>query len=91
MKSEPPNNLWSKITYQYSVLVTFFSITQKIEMNYLVLSMPLQTLMIHFFCSGKVIVHALDENARAYYNLEGLWTCGTLQNEPVEVNMCLNF
>ncbi|CAL5203711.1 unnamed protein product [Lathyrus oleraceus] len=34
--------------------------------------------------SGKVIVHALDENARAYYNLEGLWTRGTLQNEPVE-------
>ncbi|XP_061338727.1 protein Iojap-related, mitochondrial [Gastrolobium bilobum] len=34
--------------------------------------------------SGKVIVHALDEKARAYYNLEGLWTPGTLQNEPVE-------
>ncbi|CAJ2668016.1 unnamed protein product [Trifolium pratense] len=34
--------------------------------------------------SGKVIVHALDENARAYYNLEGLWSRGTLQNEPVE-------
>lgn len=34
--------------------------------------------------SGKVIVHALDENARAYYNLEGLWTRGTLPNEPIE-------
>ncbi|KAG2380691.1 Protein Iojap-related [Vigna angularis] len=32
--------------------------------------------------SGKVIVHALDEKARAYYNLEGLWTRGTIQNEP---------
>ncbi|KAG2376683.1 Protein Iojap-related [Vigna angularis] len=31
---------------------------------------------------GKVIVHALDEKARAYYNLEGLWTRGTIQNEP---------
>ncbi|KAK7312003.1 hypothetical protein RJT34_10529 [Clitoria ternatea] len=34
--------------------------------------------------SGKVIVHALDEKARAYYNLEGLWTSGTIQNEPIE-------
>ncbi|XP_027336721.1 protein Iojap-related, mitochondrial [Abrus precatorius] len=34
--------------------------------------------------SGKVIVHALDEKARAYYNLEGLWTPGTIQNEPIE-------
>ncbi|TKY47742.1 Iojap-related protein [Spatholobus suberectus] len=34
--------------------------------------------------SGKVIVHALDEKARAYYNLEGLWTPGTIQNEPDE-------
>ncbi|KAJ1410606.1 Ribosomal silencing factor during starvation [Sesbania bispinosa] len=34
--------------------------------------------------SGKVIVHALDEKARAYYNLEGLWTPGTLRNEPIE-------
>ncbi|CAJ1977833.1 unnamed protein product [Sphenostylis stenocarpa] len=31
---------------------------------------------------GKVIVHALDEKARAYYNLEGLWTPGTIQNAP---------
>lgn len=49
--------------------------------------MPCFSLLIHFFCSGKVIVHALDEKARAYYNLEGLWTPGTLQNEPIEVNM----
>ncbi|CAJ1948686.1 unnamed protein product [Sphenostylis stenocarpa] len=28
------------------------------------------------------IVHALDEKARAYYNLEGLWTPGTIQNAP---------
>lgn len=34
--------------------------------------------------SGKVIVHALDEKARAYYNLEGLWTPGRIQNEPDE-------
>ncbi|KHN44414.1 hypothetical protein glysoja_014455 [Glycine soja] len=34
--------------------------------------------------SGKVIVHALDEKARAYYNLEGLWTPGTIQNEREE-------
>lgn len=24
--------------------------------------------------SGKLIVHAVDEKARAYYNFEGLWT-----------------
>ncbi|KAF6167062.1 hypothetical protein GIB67_041317 [Kingdonia uniflora] len=24
--------------------------------------------------SGKIIIHTLDENARAYYNLESLWT-----------------
>ncbi|XP_020212464.1 protein Iojap-related, mitochondrial [Cajanus cajan] len=34
--------------------------------------------------SGKVIVHALDEKARAYYNLEGLWTPGTKRNESDE-------
>ncbi|XP_020539274.1 protein Iojap-related, mitochondrial isoform X2 [Jatropha curcas] len=34
--------------------------------------------------SGKVIIHALDEKARAYYNLENLWTCGTSRNEPVQ-------
>ncbi|KAL2332686.1 hypothetical protein Fmac_013899 [Flemingia macrophylla] len=34
--------------------------------------------------SGKVIVHALDEKARSYYNLEGLWTRGTIKNESDE-------
>ncbi|XVF43774.1 hypothetical protein PTKIN_Ptkin02bG0067300 [Pterospermum kingtungense] len=34
--------------------------------------------------SGRVIVHALDEKARAYYNLEKLWTDKTVQKEPVE-------
>ncbi|XP_057458625.1 protein Iojap-related, mitochondrial [Lotus japonicus] len=34
--------------------------------------------------SGRVIVHALEEKARAYYNLEGLWTQGTMPSEPVE-------
>ncbi|XP_077210254.1 lojap-related protein [Tasmannia lanceolata] len=32
--------------------------------------------------SGSVIVHALDEKARAYYNLESLWTAGTNQKGP---------
>ncbi|XP_059446532.1 protein Iojap-related, mitochondrial [Corylus avellana] len=32
--------------------------------------------------SGKVIVHALDEKAREYYNLEGLWATETPQKEP---------
>nr|CAN71690.1 hypothetical protein VITISV_039292 [Vitis vinifera] len=32
--------------------------------------------------SGTVIVHALDEKARAYYNLESLWTTETSPNEP---------
>ncbi|KAH6807287.1 Lojap-related protein [Perilla frutescens var. frutescens] len=27
--------------------------------------------------SGKLIVHAVDEKARAYYNFEGLWTAKT--------------
>ncbi|GMY26456.1 protein Iojap-related, mitochondrial [Fagus crenata] len=31
--------------------------------------------------SGRVIVHALDEKARDYYNLEGLWTTETSQKE----------
>ncbi|KAF7813630.1 protein Iojap-related, mitochondrial [Senna tora] len=31
--------------------------------------------------SGKVIVHALEEKARAYYNLEGLWNSETLEKE----------
>ncbi|KAK9027793.1 hypothetical protein V6N11_067616 [Hibiscus sabdariffa] len=34
--------------------------------------------------SGRVIVHALDEKARAYYNLENIWTSKTAQKEPVE-------
>ncbi|KAG6765736.1 hypothetical protein POTOM_029792 [Populus tomentosa] len=32
--------------------------------------------------SGKVIVHALDEKARAYYNLESLWTSDASKDEP---------
>ncbi|KAJ8758852.1 hypothetical protein K2173_002631 [Erythroxylum novogranatense] len=32
--------------------------------------------------SGKVIVHALDEKARAYYNLENFWTSEESENEP---------
>ncbi|CAK7326346.1 unnamed protein product [Dovyalis caffra] len=32
--------------------------------------------------SGKVIVHALDEKARAYYNLESLWTSDRSKEEP---------
>ncbi|PKI78340.1 protein Iojap-related, mitochondrial [Punica granatum] len=31
--------------------------------------------------SGKVIVHALDEKARAYYDLENLWTAEPPQKE----------
>ncbi|XVE74825.1 hypothetical protein DITRI_Ditri12bG0049400 [Diplodiscus trichospermus] len=34
--------------------------------------------------SGRVIVHALDEKARAYYNLEKLWAAKTVQKESVE-------
>ncbi|KAJ7945516.1 protein Iojap-related, mitochondrial-like [Quillaja saponaria] len=34
--------------------------------------------------SGKVIVHALDEKARAYYNLEGLYTSEMSEEEPVQ-------
>ncbi|KAG5240275.1 protein Iojap-related [Salix suchowensis] len=34
--------------------------------------------------SGKVIVHALDEKARAYYNLESLWTSDVSKEEPVQ-------
>ncbi|CAL0333111.1 unnamed protein product [Lupinus luteus] len=37
--------------------------------------------------SGKVIVHALDEKARAYYNLEGLWTPETLQKDPIDEDL----
>ncbi|KAK7387569.1 hypothetical protein VNO78_28467 [Psophocarpus tetragonolobus] len=42
------------------------------------------TVASHSRQSCKVIVHALDEKARAYYNLEGLWTPGTIQNERDE-------
>lgn len=35
--------------------------------------------------SGKVIVHALDEKAREYYNLEDLWTTEISQKEPDQV------
>ncbi|KAI4373797.1 hypothetical protein MLD38_011877 [Melastoma candidum] len=31
--------------------------------------------------SGNVVVHALDEKARAYYNLEGLWAKGAAPKE----------
>ncbi|KAH9772746.1 hypothetical protein KPL71_013125 [Citrus sinensis] len=34
--------------------------------------------------SGKVIVHALDENARAYYNLEDLWTSEPSKSATVQ-------
>ncbi|XP_050373622.1 protein Iojap-related, mitochondrial [Argentina anserina] len=34
--------------------------------------------------SGKVIIHALDENARAYYNLETLWTAKPTEKEPIQ-------
>ncbi|KAK8615800.1 hypothetical protein V6N13_017378 [Hibiscus sabdariffa] len=34
--------------------------------------------------SGRVIVHALDEKARAYYNLENIWASKTPHKEPVE-------
>lgn len=34
--------------------------------------------------SGRVIVHALDEKAREYYNLEKLWTAKTSRKEPAE-------
>ena len=39
-------------------------------------------LMLICFFPGKIIVHALDEKAREYYNLEGLWTTETSQKEP---------
>uniref|UniRef100_A0A2N9FS08 Protein Iojap-related, mitochondrial n=1 Tax=Fagus sylvatica TaxID=28930 RepID=A0A2N9FS08_FAGSY len=35
--------------------------------------------------AGRVIVHALDEKARDYYNLEGLWTTETSQKESDQV------
>uniref|UniRef100_A0A803P342 Protein Iojap-related, mitochondrial n=1 Tax=Cannabis sativa TaxID=3483 RepID=A0A803P342_CANSA len=35
--------------------------------------------------AGKVIIHALDENAREYYNLEDLWTSETSEQEPMDL------
>lgn len=32
-------------------------------------------------CVGKFVVHALDEKARAYFNLESLWTAKTSDND----------
>ncbi|GMN49157.1 hypothetical protein TIFTF001_018329 [Ficus carica] len=34
--------------------------------------------------SGKVVIHALDEKAREYYNLENLWTTDTSEKEPTQ-------
>ncbi|CAN1152363.1 Protein Iojap-related, mitochondrial [Linum perenne] len=34
---------------------------------------------------GRVIVHALDENARAYYKLENLWNSDASQKDPAQV------
>ncbi|PON64790.1 Protein Iojap/ribosomal silencing factor RsfS [Parasponia andersonii] len=33
--------------------------------------------------SGKVVIHALDEKAREYYNLEDLWTSEPSEKEPI--------
>ncbi|KAK1406055.1 hypothetical protein QVD17_42252 [Tagetes erecta] len=35
--------------------------------------------------SGSLIVHALDEKARAYYNLEQLWTSKDSTNEQTQI------
>ncbi|EXB94969.1 hypothetical protein L484_006734 [Morus notabilis] len=34
--------------------------------------------------AGKVVIHALDEKAREYYNLEDLWTTDTSEKEPTQ-------
>ncbi|KGN62362.1 protein Iojap-related, mitochondrial [Cucumis sativus] len=34
--------------------------------------------------SGKVVVHALDENARSYYNLESLWSTETPPDDSAQ-------
>ncbi|KAF5741143.1 protein Iojap-related mitochondrial [Tripterygium wilfordii] len=34
--------------------------------------------------SGKIIVHALDEKARAYYNLESLWNTETSPKDSIQ-------
>lgn len=43
--------------------------------------------MVASICSGKVVIHALDEKAREYYNLEGLWTTDTSEKEPTQVQL----
>lgn len=40
---------------------------------------------------GKLIVHAVDENARAYYNFEGLWTTKTSNVEDNQVKSLVIF
>ena len=37
---------------------------------------------------GTIIIHALDEKARAYYNLEKRWTGETLSKEHTQVKIC---
>ncbi|KAK7251317.1 hypothetical protein RIF29_34396 [Crotalaria pallida] len=37
--------------------------------------------------SGRVIIHALEEKARAYYNLENLWTPETMQKDLTEEDL----
>ncbi|CDP13308.1 unnamed protein product [Coffea canephora] len=34
--------------------------------------------------SGSLIIHALDEKVRAYYNLEKLWSSGTSDDEQTQ-------
>lgn len=36
---------------------------------------------------GSLIVHALDEKARAYYNLEQLWTSKESTNEQTQIQV----
>lgn len=42
--------------------------------------------MVFFIYLGKVIVHALDEKARAYYNLEDLWSKKKPEEDTIQVN-----
>lgn len=37
--------------------------------------------------AGNVVVHALDEKARTYYDLEGLWSKGTAPKESEQVDL----
>lgn len=41
--------------------------------------------VIIFLYTGKVIIHALDEKARAYYDLDSLWTSDPPQKESKQV------